>query len=90
MATKPSSSPASVDFAIDSLVRLVEVIGSDRELRAWFARLEDLSAVQRRNAIFTMSEQLQSHAGNSQAIVTFRLLADPRVFSAAWLALAGC
>jgi len=87
MASKVRPSPAATGFALEILALLVEIIGSDSKLREWFDQLTARSAVERRNAIYALSEKMKSTGKEPDAIVAFRLMADPRVFSAARLAL---
>ncbi|HXJ58884.1 MAG TPA: hypothetical protein VNU68_19665 [Verrucomicrobiae bacterium] len=75
------------DSALDNLTRMAQVIGRDQQLRAWFSALAQMPAVERRNEIFSTSERMRSEGKDEDLVVSFRLLADTRVFDAAWLAL---
>jgi hypothetical protein len=82
MSMKPDA-----DSALDSLARLVQVIGSDSVLRQRFCRLATLSPIQRSNEIHLMAEQMAADRKDQDLIVAFRLFADPRVFEAGMVAL---
>jgi hypothetical protein len=75
------------DTALDNLARMVQVIGPDKQLRAWFSALGQKPALERRNAIYSMSEQMRTDGKDEDLIASFRLLADARVFEAAKQAL---
>lgn len=77
----------NTDAALDNLARMVQVIGADPQLRAWFSTLGQKSELERRNAIYLMSEQMRTTGQNDDLAASFRLLADARVFEAATLAL---
>ena len=77
----------NTDSALDNLARLVRVIGPDQQLRQWFSALGQKPEVERRNAIYSMSEQMRADGKDEDLVVSFRLLADARVFEAARLAL---
>jgi len=78
----------SVDTALDNLTRIVQVVRRDRKLRRWFDSLSQKSALERRNAIFAMSEQMLAESEDADLVAAFHLLADARVFEAACEALA--
>ena len=75
------------DSALENLTRLVQVIGPDRELRQWFSALARKSAVERRNEIYLACERMRAAGQDADLVVSFRLLADARVFAAVSLAL---
>lgn len=75
------------DSAFDSLTKLVQVIGRDRNLFEWFRQLDQMSADERRNQIFRISDQMTAAEKDPDIVKAFRLLADPRMFDAARLAL---
>jgi len=75
------------DAALDNLTRIVRVVGDDQKLRRWFHSLSKKSAVERRNAIYVMSEQMAAQNVDADLVASFRLLADARIFDAACLAL---
>lgn len=77
----------NTDSAFDNLVRMVQVIGRDRELRCWFAALTTKSTAERCIDIYTTSERMRAEGKDADLVRCFRLLADPRVFEAASLAL---
>jgi hypothetical protein len=75
------------DAALESLARLVLVVGGDAALQQRFSRLAKLSPVQRANEIHIMAEQMSSEKKDPEMVAVFRLLADARVFEAALVAL---
>ena len=75
------------DSALDNLTRMAQVIGRDPQLRHWFSALAQMPAVERRNEIYSASERMRAEGKDEDLVVSFRLLADTRVFDAAWLAL---
>ncbi|HMD54459.1 MAG TPA: hypothetical protein VKJ65_07925 [Phycisphaerae bacterium] len=75
------------DAALDSLTRIVQVVRDDQKLRRWFHALIRKSAVDRRNEIYFMSQRLAIQNGDADLVASFSLLADPRIFDAARLAL---
>jgi hypothetical protein len=77
----------NTDSALDNLARMVQIIGPDQQLRKWFSALSQMSALQRHNAIYSMSEQMRTDGKDEDLVVSFQLLADARVFEAAKLAL---
>jgi hypothetical protein len=77
----------NADSALDSLARLVQVIGSDSELRQRFYRLATLPAIQRSDEIHIMAEQMVAERKDQDVVAAFRLFADPRVFEAGMVAL---
>jgi len=78
------------DSVADSLTTLVQVIGRDRNLSQWFRRLDQMSAIERRNQVFKISEQMTNDGKDRDAVDAFRLLADTRIFDATRLALREC
>jgi hypothetical protein len=79
-------SPA-FEAAVDHLSTMVQVIRADRVLTSWFSDLTRLSAVERRNAIFGMSEKLRAQGQDPALVGCFLLLSNAQVFEAARLAL---
>ena len=77
----------NVDSALANLTRMVRVIGPDPRLREWLLAPDQKSAVERHNAIYSMSERMRADGKDEDLVATFRLLADARVFDAARLAL---
>jgi len=77
----------NTDSALDNLTRMVQYIGRDRKVQEWFSALADKSDAERRNEIYTTSERMQAEGKDLDLVVSFRLLADPSVFSAARVAL---
>jgi hypothetical protein len=75
------------DSVLDNLTRLVQVIGPDQQLRQWFSALAKKSAVERRNEIYLACERMQAAGQDADLVVSLRLLADARVFTATALAL---
>jgi hypothetical protein len=75
------------DSALDNLSRMAQVIGRDPQLRHWFSALAQMPAVERRNEIYSASERMRAEGKDEDLVVSFRLLADTRVFDAACLAL---
>jgi hypothetical protein len=75
------------DAALDSLTRIIQVVGDDQKLRRWFQALIKKPVVDRRNEIYFMSERLAVQNGDTDLAASFSLLADPRIFDAARLAL---
>lgn len=75
------------DMALNNLARMVQVIRHDRQLREWFYGMAHKSIVERRNEVYAMVEQLSAEGKDADLVVPFQLLADPRVFEAAWVAL---
>jgi len=78
---------SKADSALDTLVRLIQVIGRDRALKRWFNGLSQMPAVQRRIEIFAMTEQMRARGEDADLVASFGLLADARVFDAACKAL---
>ena len=77
----------SPDSAFDSLARMVQVIGADQNLRAWFGKLACTSPVGRRDEIYVMIQRMSAEGQNADLVASFELLADSRVFEAACTAL---
>jgi hypothetical protein len=77
----------NTDSALNNLARMVQVIGPDKQLRRWFSALGQMPTLERRNAIYSMSEQMTADGKDEDLVASFRLLADTRVFDAARLAL---
>ena len=67
------------DSALNNLARVVEVIGGDQQLRHWFLALAQRPEVERRNAIYSMSEQMRADgklsAGESKSLLVALLVA---------------
>jgi hypothetical protein len=78
------------DSALESLARLVQVIGRDTTLRQRFCRLANLSPVQRSNEIHIMAEQMTAERKDPELVALFRLFEDARVFEAGMTALREC
>jgi hypothetical protein len=75
------------DTALNNLARIVQVIRDERRLHEWFRALTNVSAVQRRNEIYSMVEQMKANSEDADLVASFQLLADPRLFDAARVAL---
>jgi len=75
------------ESVMDTLARLVLVIGRDSALRQRFSHLAALSPIQRSNEIHIMAEQMAAERKDQDLVVAFRLFADPRVFQAGMVAL---
>lgn len=75
------------ESALENLARMALVIRGDQELLNWFSSLTRMPLVERRNEIFSRSEQMEREGQDRDLIVCFRLLADARVFEAAEVAV---
>lgn len=78
------------DEALETLMRLVQVVGREQELRDWFCNLARQTAVERRNGIYAMAERMRTQGADAELCAAFRALADTRVFDATQLALQEC
>ena len=74
-------------MALDNLARLVQVVRDDRQLHAWFCKMAQKSAVERRNEIYSMAERMRCEGEDADLAASVQLLADSRVFLAARVAL---
>ena len=89
MKKAPNQRVQAFESALDRLSTIVQVIRSDRALASWFSGLTRLSAVDRRNAIFGMSEKMRAQGQDPSMVACFQLLSEIEVFEAAHLALEG-
>jgi len=76
----------SDDEVHEALTTIVLAIHDDRKFSRWFERLAQLSAVQRRNEIYRMREELHTggHKVREDIVASMSLLAEDQVFKAAW------
>ena len=77
----------SKNSSLDTLARLVQVVGRDPELRRWFAELQQKPEGARAKEIYVMAERMRAEGKDEELTAVFRLLADARVFKAAAVAL---
>jgi hypothetical protein len=75
---------------IDGLADVVLMIKSDRWLGQWFHILARRSVAERTIAIYKASQRLALAGADALFLASLKLLADPRVFDAARLALGDC
>jgi hypothetical protein len=80
----------NTNTALDTLARMVQIVGRDPDLLRWFRELARKPADQRRNDIYLAAERMRAEGKDQELVTCFRLLADPRVFEAARVALREC
>ncbi len=72
-----------LESMIDSLTTLIRAIGEDVKLKRWFVGLERKTNVERRNAIYAMSQRMVAFNEDPSLINSLKLLTVPKVFEAA-------
>ena len=78
---------AKTQEVMDGLAELVLMIKGDRALDQWFRILTRRSVAERTIAIYQASQRLAAAGADAIFLASLKLLADPRVFDAAKLAL---
>lgn len=72
-----------LESMIDSLTTLIRAIAEDVKLKNWFVGLERKTNVERRNAIYAMSQRMAAFHEDPGLINSLKLLSVPKVFEAA-------
>ena len=76
-----------LDRLLDGLARMTEAIRTDETLTRMLLSLADKGTEERRGIIALMSERMLAEHNDPDLVASFRLLADPRVFEPALLAV---
>lgn len=71
----------------EQLTTIVQVLGADAALRAWFEALRHQSESGRHRAIHAMIQRMVADQEDPEWITALRLLADARIFRAVQLAV---
>jgi hypothetical protein len=81
--------PTDINQVLENLATLALVVRDDAGFRTWFRQLERLTALERRNEVYRMVEQIRSSrpGENPDVVRAFGMLADERVFAAAQQAI---